>query len=492
MKKLKYIMCSLIAGSFMACENETLDDLRDRIAQEEVVLEEFTSGEADFSTFVSLGNSLTAGFTDNALFIAGQENSLPNMLATAFETDFNQPLMSDNIGGMTFGGARILEPRLVFNGSTPAPLESLIGDVMPSTDVTNLLSGPFNNMGVPGARSFHLLFDGYGSLANLATATANPYFVRMASSQSATMLGDALAQSPTFMSLWIGNNDVLGYATSGGDQTLDAITPETTFNGAIQAIFASIPADTKAVVANIPDVTTIPFFTTVPYNPVPLDAATATAVNSAYAAYNGGLQIALMNGLLSEEEATARAINFEASETNPVVIEDENLTNLAALGLPSIRQATQSDLLVLTASSFIGTEAVEGNPLSINGVAVPLGDRWVLTPTEQAEIRTATTSFNATIEAAATAAGYAFVDANALLTQLASGGITEGDYSLTSSLVTGGGFSLDGVHPTARGYALLANNFLRAIDSTYNSNFEASGKLLDLGNFPTNYSPTLQ
>ena len=54
-------------------------------------------------------------------------------------------------------------------------------------------------MGVPGAASFHLLFDGYGNPANLAppTPTANPYYVRMASATNATILGDALMQGPT-------------------------------------------------------------------------------------------------------------------------------------------------------------------------------------------------------------------------------------------------------------------------------------------------------
>jgi hypothetical protein len=33
-----------------------------------------------------------------------------------------------------------------------------------------------------------------------------------------------MSQKPTFFSLWIGNNDVLGFATTGGDGT-DPITP---------------------------------------------------------------------------------------------------------------------------------------------------------------------------------------------------------------------------------------------------------------------------
>ncbi len=128
---------------------------------------------------------------------------------------------------------------------------------------------------------------------------------------------------------------------------------------------------------------------------------------------------------------------------------------------------------------------------SVEGVSLPLEDKWVLIPTEQDELQIATDSFNETLEAAATSAGFAFVDANSLMQQLDNGGYSDGNFILTSSLVTGGAFSLDGVHPTARGYALLANEFMKEIDETYGSNFEASGNLLDIGNYPTNYPPQL-
>lgn len=508
MKTFKYIFLSTLLIAFYSCEEDDSN-----VVMEEP-LPELTAGSADFSTYVALGNSLTAGFTDNALFIASQENSTPNILSQKFALagggDFSQPLMNDNFGGIAFGGNRLpgFNPRLVFGGAGPVPLESVIGPVTVTTDLTSNPTGPFNNMGVPGAKSFHLLFDGYGNPAGLQTtpATANPYFVRMASATNATVLGDAMAQSPTFFSLWIGNNDVLGYATSGGDGS-NPITPVdgppgVGFSQTYGAIVATLTSQgAQGIVANIPYVTDIPHFTTVPHNPIPLDAATATAVNQAYAAYNGGIQAALAalagTGLFTEEEANLRMINFSAGTGNAVVIEDESLTDLGAINpafaaLPKIRQATANDLLVLPASSFIGTEAVPGNPLTVNGVAVPLADKWVLLPSEQAEIKAAIDAFNATIKATATQAGLAFVDANALLNQLANGGIASNNFTLNSSLVFGGAFSLDGVHPTARGYALIANEFMKAIDATYGSNFEASGNLVDIGNYPTNYSPTLQ
>src|SRR5690606_30715000 len=127
----------------------------------------------------------------------------------------------------------------------------------------------------------------------------------------------------------------------------------------------------KGAVGNIPYVTSIPYFTTVPHNPIPLDATSAAALNAGFATYNGGLQLALSNGLISEDEANRRTISFSAGTSNAVVMVDSYLTNLAGLGLPSYRQATAEDLIILPASSFIGT-LVNGNPNQINGVSVPL------------------------------------------------------------------------------------------------------------------------
>ncbi|SDS53517.1 SGNH/GDSL hydrolase family protein [Winogradskyella sediminis] len=539
MKNIKYILLTAVLVGFTACNDE--EDFEDQLDNptEEVVYPDLTSGTADFSNYVAIGNSLTAGFTDNALFIASQENSMPNMLAQKFALagggTFTQPLMDDNIGGLLFGGNQNEDgsfgPRLYFDGSGPASLPG-----MSSTEAFAPSLGSQNNMGVPGAASFHLLYDGYGNPANLLTdpPTANPYYVRMASAPNATILGDALAQQPTFVSLWIGNNDVLGYATSGGDQTVAAITPQATFEGSINAIVGALQAaNVQGVMANIPYVTTIPHFTTVPYNP--LDPTNP----------DFGPQIPLLNSIFGALNPIFnavdpnRAIVFSETEASAVVIKDESLDNIsgtiiaalnasptfpgfiAQFGLPAeaaplvanllgatygqTRQANANDLLVLPSSSIIGTVNMEsvaalmdqGLPqalagqFSVEGVSLPLEDKWVLIPTEQDELQIATDSFNETLEAAATSAGFAFVDANSLMQQLDNGGYSDGNFILTSSLVTGGAFSLDGVHPTARGYALLANEFMKEIDETYGSNFEASGNLLDIGNYPTNYPPQL-
>jgi len=502
----KFIPLFLGAALLVSCE-------QDQIAGPEpaAALPALKAGSLNLSKYVSVGNSLTAGYSDGALFKASQQMSMPSLLAQKFAMagggSFSQPMMNDNNGGLLLGGTMIAGPRLFFNGAGPASLLTANPAATPTTDIaTNNPKGPFNNMGVPGAKSYHLLAPGYGNIAYVALGLANPYFVRMASTPNASVLADVVAQKPTFFSLWIGNNDALGYATSGGDGTnpLTPISgaPGVGFDGTYGAIVATLTSGgAKGVVATIPYVTSLPHFTTVPHNPVPLDAATAAALNGAYAAYNGGIQAAYQalqaTGLLTAAEVAKRQISFRAGAGNAVVIVDESLTNLGAInpafaGLPKYRQATAADLLILPAASFIGTLAVAGNPLTVNGVAIPLADKWVLTPQEQAEIKTAIDGYNVIIKASATAAGLAIFDANQYMQQLAATGITDGKYTVSARLVTGGVFSLDGVHPNPRGYALLSNLIMKTLDAKFGSNFQASGNLLNIGNYPTNFSPALK
>lgn len=502
----KFIPLFIGAALLVSCEQDAIEGPEPAAA-----LPVLNGGDLNVSNYVSMGNSITAGYTDGALFKASQELSFPNLLAQKFSKigggTFTQPMMNDNNGGLLLAGTMIAEPRLFFDGAGPASILTVNPAATPTTDIVmNNPTGPFNNMGVPGAKSFHLLAPGYGNVTNVALGLANPYFVRMASEPNATVLADAVAQQPTFFSLWIGNNDALGYATTGGDGT-NPLTPISGaagvgFDGTYAALIATATAGgAQGVVANIPYLTSLPHFTTVPHNPVPLDAATAEAVNAAYAAYNGGLQDAYQalqgTGFLTAEEVAKRTISFSESNSNAVVIIDESLTDLGAINpafaaLPKYRQATAEDLLVLPAAAFIGTLADPNNPLTVNGVAVPLADKWVLTPEEQTEIKTAIDGYNGVIKAAADSAGLAFFNANAYMQQLASGGITDSGFTVTSNLVTGGVFSLDGVHPNPRGYALLSNLIMKTLDAKYGSNFEASGNLLDIGDYPTNFSPTLQ
>lgn len=445
-----------------------------------------SAGTADFKTFVSIGNSLTSGYRDGALYLDGQNESFPSMIAKQMalaggSQTFTQPLMPNNVGGFTslftasggkdFYGKLVLSTTLSPTPSAPAADLDIIGGA----------GKYFNNMGVPGAKSYHLVAAGYGNPAYLSLGKANPYFVRFATSATTSVLADAMAQKPSFYSLWIGNNDVLSYATSGGsgvDQTgnLDPSTygsndisdPNVVANVAKNVILGlkSANASSKGVIANIPYVTSIPFFTTVPPKPITgLTSDQATQLNAAYAPYNGGLAQAKAANLITADEYNARLIKFTAGAVlNGAVIADKDLTNLSGLGLPSYRQTTSEDLLLLTSLSLLRDPEIKG------GTATPLVDKYVLTETEKNKVLAATDAYNTAISGLANTYSLALVDANAKMKDLAKkSGLQFDGVKYSATFVTGGTFSLDGVHPNGRGYAIIANEFIKAINKKYGS-----------------------
>ena len=512
-KNIKWLLIASI--SLVACnkDDETV------VVEPEVPV---IAGSANFSKYVALGNSLTAGFSDSALFKEGQKGSYTNILATQFKLvgggQFKIPFMNDNVGGLLFGGNANPKFGPRFSVNSVVNNNPIIGPIVGGVSTTEVFNpaisaaGPYNNMGIPGAKSFHLLAPGYGNGAGLATnpPSANPYFVRFASSATTSVLADAMAQSPTFFSLWIGNNDVLGYALSGGDGT-DPITPSAGapgvgFDATYTALVTTLTSGgAKGVIGNIPYVTTIPNFTTVPFNPI-----TSSLLGGGNTIVGDGTIDALNTNLYGPLKQVLTALSagdrlnlLSKTAANPLLISDESLPNLSAqitaaftasLGPATAgafgaiygqaRQATKNDLVLLATRGVIGSSNPSA-PASINkfGISFPLRDKDILIPTEVAELKTATDSFNVTIKSLASSKGLAFVDANALLSQVANGGVRFGQYHLSSSFLVGGAFSLDGVHPSPRGYALIANEFMKAINAKYGSTFRA----VDLGNYPIQY-----
>jgi lysophospholipase L1-like esterase len=501
-KNFKWLL--LVSLTFVACTND--DDV---LVMEEPV----SAGSANFTKYVALGDSFAAGYSDGALFVEAQKGAYPNILAQQFAEAgggaFSTPFMGDNIGGLLLGGNVIAGQRLYFNGSAPVAVSGA-----PTTNVATKVTGPFGNLGVPGAKSYHLIAAGYGNVAGVAAGLANPYYARFATSATSTVLADAVAQTPTFFSLWIGGNDVLGFATSGGigvNQTgnmnpatygSNDITDPTVFASVYNSLVTGLTANSaKGVVANLPYVNTLPFFTTVPVSP--LSPATLGAnLSTLNAQLYGPLKQAL-----TVFGAGDRINLLSATAANPLLIRDESLPNLSAqltaaftptLGgqtaafygavFGQARQTTSADLVLLTTQSAIGAAPTAANsglgiappaPLNSFGISYPLQDMHVLIPSEIAEIKVATDAYNVSIKAIADAKGLAFVDAKAIMDKLSTTGIVGNNFTMTSQFVFGGSFSLDGVHPSPRGYALISNAFIDAINSKYSSTL----KKVDLGKY---------
>jgi hypothetical protein len=461
--------------------------------------EDADPGTADFSTFVAVGDSLTAGYKDGALYREGQMDSYPAILAQQFAKAgggaFVQPLRSPDATGSFVGiPTTAVADRLVVVASGDPDRPVTAGTINPTVP-TNLVPMPgmiFNNFGVPGAKSFHLTLDDYGDPMG---ANANPFFVRFARAPGPTgssVIGDAAFRNPTFFVLWIGNNDILLNATAGmpgtgasnrptfGTGSTD-VTPVTTFQGTYPTLVGLLKnATNKGVVINIPNVTSIPYFTTVPYDAIPLDAATATTLNAQLAAgYNLVLNAAYGGGAIDITERDRRFINFKEGQ-NPVLINDETLTDISGImGYPpqlallaQARPATEDDLILLPASAKLGEEDPTGGPagtggqLAVWGVTQPLIDTDVLIDVEVDALEAVRSQYNATIAAQATAE-IALFDAASLLEELAANGLSYGSGGISTAYIQGGGFSLDGVHPTARGYAVIANEIMKVIEDSF-------------------------
>lgn len=514
MKKFIYLILSLVlATGFVACEPEFENPISG---------DNYSSGEADFSNYVAIGNSLTAGYTNGTLYKSAQKNSYPAILSEQMKLagggDFTQPYYDDDtndIGGMTISNTPILPPKLIINVSSGGP-ERI--NATPTVEVTNIHPGPYNNMGVPGAKIYHLVANGYGNLANLPLGKANPFFIRMASEPNKSIFEDVMAQQPTFFTLWIGANDVLSYATGGGvgvDQdeagNIDPTTygPEDItnanvfgliYNNMVNALTAN---GAKGIVATIPDVTSIPFFTTIPYNP--LDPNT----NAGYAAMIPTLnqQYGLLNQAFAALGVPERSITFDPNNPSPIVIKDDALTDISAQldaalqagGVDPVtsailsnqygqcRQATANDLILLTAKSVIGVinqnykqylvglgvPATQAEQLSVEGITYPMEDKWVLTADEITHARNATDKYNLIISnIAANNNNVALADMASVMEDMKNGLVIEDGSLYTADYFNGTNldnltFSLDGVHPTSRGYAILANEFIKVIEMNF-------------------------
>jgi hypothetical protein len=457
-KNLIYILPALVL--FSACNPE-------------IEVPAPVTGTADFSNYIAVGNSLTAGYADNGLYEESQMQSYPKLISQQM----------NNITSSNF-----VQPDIPGNGSGYMYLTSLaptFDNTDPDDNWLNQVAGPFNNLGVPGIRAKDITFKGYGS-----SPQVNAFFYRMLGGKDANMSYLEMVQEsqPSFFTSWIGNNDVLGYASTGGvsgiagasGTGLGGLTPIAEFQGSYDALIAALTSQGgKGVVVTIPDITLAPYFTTVPYASIPLDEQTATALMSmtAFGGYNAALDGLVSFNLISEEEAAKRKVFYEAG-VNSVLIQDNDLFDLSAIlgtinpGLAAYgqtRQATDKDLILLPASSVIGTLAVPDDPFSAYGVVVPLGDVYVLTSDEIDNVNNYTDAYNDIIRGYASASpDIAILESNDVLGQVNEGIFVDG-VNVDGSFILGGAFSLDGVHLTPRGYSIVANSIIDTINKSFNA-----------------------
>jgi GDSL-like Lipase/Acylhydrolase len=357
------------------------------------------SGNANLTTYVAIGNSLTAGYQSSALYQSAQIYSYPNQIAQKVGATFEQPLIADpGIGGQI----KIVSLDPFVTETEPAQGGAPLNLNYPA---------PYNNLGIPGV----VLADVMSSTTTAGSYSKSP-FIDIILRGLGTQFAQAKALHPTFITLWIGNNDVLGFATSGGANP-SSPTDATTFGYLYGQLADSLAATgAKVVVANIPNVTAIPFFTTVG----PAFAGELTSHGIAgffYQDHNYTPQIGSPQQLL----------NYS------MLLTLVSQTYITDFGTPSGRFYRDHNIN----PTLVGVDttkpfgASQGNPIP-NALILDAG--------EISTANSATINFNAAIQTAVNKYPnqFALVDINGIFNSIALNGITENGVHFTTTFGTGG------------------------------------------------------
>lgn len=412
MMKKNYVAKSLLAlvaaGAIASCKPSLQENIP-------------SNGEVNFSRYIAVGNSLSAGYADGGLYLEGQQNSFPEILAKQFKA----------VGGGDFNSPFFTEAQA--NGSGYAQLSGFTATGSPVTaTITNSLAyvapgkfakyeGTFNNYGVPEMKVAYLESRGY--------AASNPFFARILGSADANSSYMDLVgkQEFTFFSFWEGQNDILGFAYSGGSQPLTPVTQfQALYNRAVNTLVGiDATKPRQGVLGTVGDVLAIPYF-----NVVTLKALQAAVAAAAPA-------------------AGPKATLYVRTGSNTTVAAD----------------STFKFTLPLSSSGLVGKPDAAGRPYGLHPQN-PIASNWVLDPAEQALITTRTNEYNAIIKQIASQKKLALVDIDDLLTQYYTPKMVNGA-AVSTAFITGNLFSLDGIHLTPFGNAITANAFIKAINQQY-------------------------
>jgi hypothetical protein len=394
---------------------------------------ELSQGEINTERFAMIGDGHSGGYMNDALYHDGQITSLGYLLGQQLERLGGEPFTTRLINPNSVGASFMGQARLILDFKADcndvvslSPVRAAnIGDLSLITVSTFSGEALYRDFGIPGLRAQQLF------AANFADF--NAYYARIASSDQVTIMQDVLATAPTFFAMYLGMEECMSFARSGG--AVDNMPTEddfaTAYNSAIEQL---IDQGAKGVLATIPDVTTMPFFRTIPYNGLEINEEQATTLNLFFNPFG---------------------ISFQAG-VNPFLIMTSDT---------DFRPIASDELLLLS----IPLDSVKCHQY---GVLTPFRNEFVLTSDEQAYLKSRMDAYNNVIRLAATTYNLALVETNDFYQKLFSGFTFNGvDFSAT--FVSGGAFSLDGIHLNGRGNAFLANEFIRSINRHYAANIPA-------------------
>ena len=506
MKKFKSIILTVAFSLvFFACEQEVTELKPNPYSPSSPTGQ---SGSADFSKFVSIGGAYVAGFGDGGLLHSGlQPYSVGRMVAVQLakaggSSTFVQPDINSANGYFGPGpdgvpGTADDEGRwyLTISASTGAiGVGRSEGDF---ASVTTPYAGDMTkiqNFAVGKQTMGQFLIPNDGMVAPL-----NPYFARFdASGGTKSALEQMIGTGSSFFLAQLGTYDFLAHYARGGDPnvfpepTASAYGPQ--FEQALVSMLTNNPA-WKGVVGTVPDLLASPFFQMVgdPSALVPLDATDDAATIGLLGQLSGGVNILLDQAVASQfitaDEAAGRTLGWIAG-VNPLLVEDESLTDLGPFfdavqaqgGMDAAqraqlvpyeqaRMARSGEIIHLLGGTMIGTTPT-ADPTLVLGITLPMPDVAFLTGAELVHLETQRAIFNGAIKQAVATHGngrVAVADFDGFFQALAGAS----PFTMNNSIITydfappTGMWSADGLLPNGRGYTLIANKFIAAINETF-------------------------
>jgi len=359
-----------------------------------------TSATPGFATTVVIGDSLSAGFQNGSLLDTQQPNGWASLLAKQAGFQLTLPLIAPP------GAPAVLQ--LVSVG--PPPVTKQAAGTSSGRD--NPTQQPYD-LAVPGQNLVDVI-----DRVPVLVPTSNEDIITDAVlalplGGNKSQMNAAIHLKATAVFVWAGNNDALAADIAG---TAAVMTPPSTFSQEFEQLITTLHAQTKAtlIVANIPDVTLVPYLT-----PAAVILAEVSAAS--------GLPQTVVSALLGIQPGD--------------LVNTEGLTQIQA-AIALLKQGQRP---------------------------APLTDAAFLTASETGQVQSTVDQYNAAIAQQVSSAGGILVDLHSLFENAAQNGVNVNNFPATTSYL-GGLFSLDGIHPTNTAYALIANQYIATINAALKTN----------------------
>ena len=384
-------------------------------------------GHANFTTFVAIGDSYGAGYEASSLNERHQIFGWPAIVARQVGLPICQPTAA--VSDPCFALPLITYPglpggELVLN-ATGTGLTQIPGSGGPAMFG---FGRAYNNLSVPGYT--------IGAALALTGAEATAGLGQVILRGRGNEVDQALSLHPTFIAVWLGGNDFLGAVSSGKPSLLTPLATFTaSYNTMLDKLVAGAP-DAGIVVGNLP-------------------------ANFASAPLTARLPGILLNPTNNQPVIIGGApvpLIFDPGDGNIQALPAGSIVLLSAL--PRLQAGAGIPPNFKTVPPF--------SALPLTGT--PLTDAETITPAEQVQFTTAITAYNAAIAASAASHNAALADIKSLFDRWATSStnpVVIGPFAFSNAFPTGGLFSMDGVHPSDLGYILFANEFIKAINSSY-------------------------